>query len=267
MSHLTPGRLPDGTAGPGHGRRGGRRLRRAAGAGGPGRSGRFRRRYPRGARCAAAGATVLAAALLLGAVLLPDRLESLAPGAFLRLPAEGIALAALLLVLPPRARPVCAAGGGFLIGLLALLKGLDMGFHEVLLRPFDPVLDWGLLGNAADYLRETSGRTGELLAATGAVTGALAVLAPDHTGGAAADDGADPSPPARGPCHAGAGPRVAHLRHARPARRRRPGRGEDRRGPRRRARPRRSARPSRTRASSAARPPATPSRTPRPTGC
>ncbi|AKN73159.1 sulfatase [Streptomyces sp. PBH53] len=177
MSHLTPGRLPDGTADPDTGATAAEGSAARREPAGPGRSGRFRRRYPRGARCAAAGATVLAAALLLGAVLLPDRLENLAPGTFLRLPAEGIALAALLLVLPPRARPVCAAGGGFLIGLLALLKGLDMGFHEVLLRPFDPVLDWGLLGNAADYLRETSGRTGALLAATGAVAGALAVLA------------------------------------------------------------------------------------------
>ncbi|MET9451537.1 sulfatase [Streptomyces cinerochromogenes] len=151
MPHLTPGQVPDATP--------------------PGR------RSARGRRCAAACATVLAAALLLGALLLPNRLDGLTPGAFLRLPAEGVALAALLLALPARARPLCAAAGGLLTGLLALLKGVDLGFHEVLLRPFDPVLDWGLLGNAADYLRETSGRSGELLAAAGAVVLALAVLA------------------------------------------------------------------------------------------
>ncbi|MET8565517.1 sulfatase [Streptomyces flaveolus] len=124
-----------------------------------------------------AGVSVLAAALLLGALLLPEHLDRLTPGAFLRLPVEGVLLAAPLLGLPPRARRAAAVAGGFLTGLLALLKGVDMGFHAVLLRPFDPVLDWGLLGNAADYLRATSGRTGELLAVTGAVVLTLAVLA------------------------------------------------------------------------------------------
>ncbi|KOX11155.1 sulfatase [Streptomyces sp. NRRL B-3648] len=108
---------------------------------------------------------------------MPDRLDGLTPAAFLRLPVEGIALIALPLVLPPRARRAGAAAGGFLTGLLALLKGLDMGFQEVLLRPFDPVLDWSLLGNAADYLRETSGRSGALPAAAGVLALALAVLA------------------------------------------------------------------------------------------
>ncbi|MEU2061145.1 sulfatase [Streptomyces sp. NPDC013455] len=123
------------------------------------------------------GTTVLAAVLLLGALLLPDRLDGLTPGAFLRLPVEGVVLAGLLLALPGRARRAAAVAGGLLIGLLVLLKGLDMGFHEVLLRPFDPVLDWGLLGNAADYLRETAGRTGELLALAAGVAVAMAVPA------------------------------------------------------------------------------------------
>ncbi|MEV5145617.1 sulfatase [Streptomyces sp. NPDC052727] len=122
------------------------------------------------------GVSVLAAALLLGALLLPDQLDRLTPGAFLRLPVEGVLLAAPLLALPPRAKRAAAVAGGFLTGLLALLKGVDMGFRTVLLRPFDPVLDWGLLGNAADYLRATSGRTSELLAITGALVLALAVL-------------------------------------------------------------------------------------------
>ncbi|QTD96407.1 sulfatase [Streptomyces cyanogenus] len=169
MSHPTPGHLPEDTAAPdGGGAAAGGAAARVAPAGGPRRSGRL-------ARCAAAGATVPAAALLLGALLLPDRLDSLTPSAFLRLPAEGIALAALLLVLPPRARRAGAAAGGFLTGLLALLKGVDMGFQEVLLRPFDPVLDWSLLGNAADYLRETSGRAGALEAAAGVLALVLAV--------------------------------------------------------------------------------------------
>jgi hypothetical protein len=119
---------------------------------------------------------VLSAALLLSALLLPDHLDRLAPTAFLRLPAEGVVLAVTLLVLPPRARRVTAVATGLLIGLLALLKCLDMGFHAVLFRPFDPVLDWGLLVNAADYLRDTSGRAGELLVLAGVLLLAVALV-------------------------------------------------------------------------------------------
>ncbi|MEU1007475.1 sulfatase [Streptomyces sp. NPDC005890] len=172
MSHLTPGQLPDGTVTPDSGGAA------AGGAAAPEASaGAGSRRSGRPARGPAVGATVLAAALLLGALLLPNRLDSLTPSAFLRLPVEGIGLAALLLVLPPRAKRAGAAAGGLLTGLLALLKGVDMGFQEVLLRPFDPVLDWSLLGNAADYLRETSGRAGAVLAAIGVLALALAVPA------------------------------------------------------------------------------------------
>ncbi|OLZ73548.1 sulfatase [Streptomyces sp. IMTB 2501] len=122
------------------------------------------------------GSAVLAVALLLAALLLPNQPDRLTPAAFARLPAEGILLAAVLLVLPPRARRAGAAAIGVLLGLLTLLKCLDIGFHSVLYRPFDLVLDWGLLGNAADYLRDTSGRTGELGAIAGALLLAVTVL-------------------------------------------------------------------------------------------
>ncbi|GHE08034.1 hypothetical protein GCM10010339_54980 [Streptomyces alanosinicus] len=125
----------------------------------------------------AVGVSVLAAGLLLAALLLPNQPDLLTPTAFLRLPGEGILLAAVLLVLPPRARRTGAVAVGVLIGLVALLKCVDMGFYSVLFRPFDLVLDWGLLGNAADYLRETSGRAGELAALTGALLLAVAALA------------------------------------------------------------------------------------------
>jgi hypothetical protein len=142
----------------------------AALAGPPGRRTRI-------ARSVAMGSGVLAVAVLLVALLLPNLPDRLTPAAFVRLPAEGILLAAVLLVLPPRARRAGAAAFGLLIGLITLLKCLDIGFYSVLYRPFDPVLDWGLLGNAADYLRETSGRAGELLAIAGAVLLAVTVLA------------------------------------------------------------------------------------------
>src|SRR5690606_2207987 len=66
-------------------------------------------------------------------------------GASPRCPAAGLLLEALLLVLPPRPRRITAVVTGVLLGLLTVLKFLDMGFYQVLARPFDLVLDWILL--------------------------------------------------------------------------------------------------------------------------
>ncbi|MFE6360621.1 sulfatase [Streptomyces sp. NPDC057806] len=132
----------------------------------------WRQRHPRAARGVTVTTTVLAAALVLFALLLPNRVERLSFCAFLRIPAEGILLAGLLLSLPPRPRRITAIATGALLGVLTVLKFLDMGFHQVLARPFDLVLDWILLDDATDFLRESFGRTGQVLA----VTGVLALL-------------------------------------------------------------------------------------------
>ncbi|MGW6908840.1 sulfatase [Streptomyces sp. NPDC054940] len=136
----------------------------------------WRRRYPRTARGVTVGTTVLAGALLLFALLVPNRLERLGPEAFFRLPAEGILLAGLLLALPPRSRRLTAMVAGALLGLLTVLKFVDMGFYQVLARPFDLVLDWILLDDAAEFVRETFGRTGQVLAVVGVIVLILAVL-------------------------------------------------------------------------------------------
>ncbi|MFG2549286.1 sulfatase [Streptomyces sp. NPDC048581] len=136
----------------------------------------WRRRYPRTARGVTVGTTVLAGALLLFALLVPNRLERLGPEAFFRLPAEGILLAGLLLALPPRSRRLMAMAAGALLGLLTVLKFVDMGFYQVLARPFDLVLDWILLDDAAEFVRETFGRTGQVLAVVGVIVLILAVL-------------------------------------------------------------------------------------------
>ncbi|MFF7985322.1 sulfatase [Streptomyces sp. NPDC007901] len=132
---------------------------------------------PRVARGVALATTVMATVLLLTALSLPNRLDLLTPKAFLRLPAEGIVLAAVLLVLPGRARRVAAAVAGTGLGALTLVKCLDMGSYSVLERPFDLVLDWNLLDDAADYLRESFGRASEALAIAGALLLVVAVLA------------------------------------------------------------------------------------------
>jgi hypothetical protein len=122
------------------------------------------------------GTTVLAGVLLLFALLVPNRLERLGPEAFFRLPAEGILLAGLLLALPPRSRRLMAVVSGALLGLLTVLKFVDMGFYQVLARPFDLVLDWILLDDAAEFVRESFGRSGQVLAVVGVIVLIVAVL-------------------------------------------------------------------------------------------
>ncbi|GGX54712.1 hypothetical protein GCM10010321_84850 [Streptomyces chartreusis] len=136
----------------------------------------WRRRYPRTARGVTIGTTVLAGVLVLFALLVPNRLERLGPEAFFRLPAEGILLAGLLLAVPPRSRRLMSVAAGALLGLLTVLKFVDMGFYSVLARPFDLVLDWILLDDAAEFVRESFGRTGQVLAVVGVIVLIVAVL-------------------------------------------------------------------------------------------
>ncbi|MCF7552428.1 sulfatase [Pseudonocardia sp. WMMC193] len=112
--------------------------------------------------------TGLAALLVLGALVAPGEVSQLTPEAFVRIPVEALAGAAVLLVLRGRARTAAALAGGALIGILLVLRIADLGFRSALARPFDPVLDLPLLGNAADYVAESAGR----VAAVGAMVGA-----------------------------------------------------------------------------------------------
>ncbi|HET6533369.1 MAG TPA: sulfatase [Actinoplanes sp.] len=128
------------------------------------------------------GLTVIAAVLVFVALVLPDHSGKIKPGeltagAFLRIPIEGIVGAAVLLVLPARARRVAAALLGLGLGVLTLLKVINLGFRYVLARRFNPVLDWPLLGDGYNYLVETGGKgyaTGVVVAA---IAGTLAVVA------------------------------------------------------------------------------------------
>ena len=127
-------------------------------------------------RAAGAVLTALAALLLFVALAAPKQVEQISPAALLRIPVEALAGLALLLVLPARVRRPVAAVVGALIGVLGLLRVLDMGFLSVLDRPFDLVLDWVLLGNAKDFLDEAYGPAGAVAAAVAAVVLAVAVV-------------------------------------------------------------------------------------------
>jgi hypothetical protein len=137
----------------------------------------WRRRFPRTARGVAVGTSVLAGAVVLGVLLVPNRLERVNVEAFLRVPVEAILLAVVLLALPPRPRRIAAVVSGVFLGLFATLKFLDMGFYQFLARPFDLVFDWILLNDATDFLRESFGRSGQVLAVIGVIVLFAAVLA------------------------------------------------------------------------------------------
>jgi hypothetical protein len=120
--------------------------------------------------------TVLAVGLVLGALVLPNRLERLTPGNFVHLPLEGLVGVAAVLVLPRRPRTAFAVLFGVLLGVLTLQKLFDMGFYSVLARPFDPVLDGVLAGPGIDYLETNIGRGKTLAAVAGIVALAVAIV-------------------------------------------------------------------------------------------
>jgi hypothetical protein len=131
------------------------------------------RRHPVAARVI----TVLAGLLVLVALVVPDQLGLLAPGALVRIPLEGLIVVALLLLLPPRAGRIAAVAVGVVLGLLTILKLLDMGFYEALGRPFDPVTDSKLLRDAVNTLGKSIGQVGAIAAAVAVVVLAAAMFA------------------------------------------------------------------------------------------
>ncbi|MGI5200105.1 sulfatase [Spirillospora sp. CA-108201] len=134
---------------------------------------------PRRRRVAARAVTGAAFLLVLVALVAPAEFARLTPGAFVRVPIEGVAGVALVLVLPARARRYAAGAAGAagaVLGLLLVLKVLDIGFDAVLVRPFDLVLDWPLLGPGVEFVKESSGKAGAVAAVVLAVVLAVAVV-------------------------------------------------------------------------------------------
>jgi phosphatidylglycerophosphate synthase len=107
------------------------------------------------------------------ALLAPDRPAALAPPAFVRVPVEGLVMAAFVLLLPARARRPVGAALGVAVGLVGLAKVLDLGAVAVLDRPFDAATDLGQLSSGLSFVDDALGGW----AATGSVVaGVLLVL-------------------------------------------------------------------------------------------
>ncbi|MFI5930532.1 sulfatase [Actinoplanes sp. NPDC051494] len=118
--------------------------------------------------------TGLAGLFVLLCLIVPERIARLPEGTsawvtLIRVPIEGFATAAVLLVLPRRARTVTATVLGVILGVLTVLKLIDIGFRGVLVRPFDPVLDWSLFADGYRFVRDSFGLTGAILTVAGIV--------------------------------------------------------------------------------------------------
>jgi hypothetical protein len=104
-------------------------------------------------------------------------------GTLVRIPLEGLALVALVLVIPPRPRRLAAVAVGLLLGVLTVLRILDTGFYQALGRPFNPVIDGSYLHSAFGLLRDSVGSLGAIAStvAAGVLLAAVLVLTPLST--------------------------------------------------------------------------------------
>ena len=148
------------------------RARETERAGEPGRE-------PGRARMLEVLSTSLALCLLWFAVVAPSRPDRLGVASLLRLPLEVVVLAFVALVLPRRWSSAVGVVLGLVLGVVAVLKAVDLGSFTVLARPFDVVTDTGLLGSGLAFVRDAFGPWAArvaAVAAVGLVLGALAAL-------------------------------------------------------------------------------------------
>jgi phosphatidylglycerophosphate synthase len=124
-----------------------------------------------------AAVTGLAVLVVWAALVAPDQPQDLNVTGFLRVPLEGLVLIAFAIVLPASARRILAGLAGPVLGLVVILRILDIGFFSAFARPFDPLGDIGNLGNGVETLRAAVGPTqADLLIVLG-LAGAVGVLA------------------------------------------------------------------------------------------
>ena len=120
--------------------------------------------------------TLLAAVVVWLALVVPTQPWPLSPEAFIRLPLEGIVIVALALVLPGRTGRLVPWVIGPVLGLVALVRLLDIGFFTAFDRPFNPVDDWSFGSIGIETVRETFGHTVADLTVAAAVLLGLAAL-------------------------------------------------------------------------------------------
>ena len=124
----------------------------------------------------AAALTIVALLFVWVALVAPDHPARLTLSTFLRLPLEGIAVLALAVALPARGRRILAWVVGPILGLLVIVKILDMGVYATFDRPFDPVADWRYTGIGIETLRDSVGSRDADLVVAGAAMLIVTIL-------------------------------------------------------------------------------------------
>ena len=138
----------------------------------PARPAAARARHP----VATALLTVLAVAVVWFTLVFPIRPWQMTPGAFARLPLEGLLVVGLALALPTRVRRAVPWVVGPLLGVLVLIKAFDLGFFIAFDRAFNPVEDWSYFSIGFATVRDTFGSRDEDLAIFAALVVGLAAL-------------------------------------------------------------------------------------------
>src|ERR671914_382070 len=105
----------------------------------------------------AVAVTVLALLLVWTALVAPNQPRHLNLGAFARLPIELLVIVAVAALLPATPRRVLAVVAGVVLGVLVLVKVLDIGFFTAFDRPFKPIDDSGYVGIGIETLRHAIG--------------------------------------------------------------------------------------------------------------
>jgi phosphatidylglycerophosphate synthase len=121
-------------------------------------------------------ATVLSLAIVWFTLVFPIRPWLLTPGAFVRIPLEGLVIVGLAVALPTRARRVMPWIVGPLLGVLVLVKAFDLGFFIAFDRTFNPVEDWSYFSIGFATVRDTFGSRDEDLAIVAALIVGLSAL-------------------------------------------------------------------------------------------
>jgi hypothetical protein len=122
--------------------------------------------------------TILALLFVWAALAGPDQPIQFRFTGFLRLPLEGFILVAAAAVMPPKARRIVVWVVGPIIGLVILLKILNIAFFAAFDRPFDPYQDVNYTGVGVETLRASlgDGQANLILAIVGLLVVALPVL-------------------------------------------------------------------------------------------
>jgi hypothetical protein len=120
--------------------------------------------------------TVLACLLVWLALVVPNEISRFQLGAFVAVPVEGLVLVALALVLPRRTGRIVAAVLGVLLGLLTIVKLLDMVLFIALNRPFNPIIDRGYVVSAERLLTDAVGHRDAVIFLTVATVLDVALL-------------------------------------------------------------------------------------------